>query len=104
MAAMFPNPEKCPPFVFNLWKPMPCECWDVTQADPDSENVAMFRELVLVLSDRDEKVAGFIELWIAHMLHYPDRKPGAWIIFMSEEGAGKGTLVKLIKLIIGASK
>jgi hypothetical protein len=104
MARMYPNNELCPPYVFNTWKPMPCESWDVAQADVLSENVAAFRELVLILSDRDEKVAAFVELWIAHMVHFPDRKPGAWIVFMSEEGGGKGTLVKMITKVIGELK
>lgn len=103
-ADIYPDPSECPPYVYNLWKPMLCESWDVSQANPNSENVSIFRKLVLVLSDRDEHVAAFFELWIAHMLKYPERKPNAWIVLLSEEGAGKGTLVRIIKMLIGESK
>eukprot|EP00966_Prymnesium_polylepis_P320609 7376985-Prymnesium_polylepis.1 len=101
---MYPDPSECPPTVFNLWTPMLCEAWDVKQANPESENVALFRKHVLILSDRNTQLARFIEHWIAHMLHYPGRKPNSWIIFMSEEGAGKGTLVKIIERLIGQAK
>ena len=103
-ADIYPDPSECPPDVFNRWKPMPCESWDVTQANPASNNVATFRKLVLILADRDETVATFIELWIAHMLHHPSHKPNAWLIFMSEEGAGKGTLVSIIMRLVGDAK
>jgi len=103
-ADMHPDPSECPPHVYNRWKPMPCESWDVTQANPESKNVATFRNLVLILADRDDKVAAFVELWIAHMLHHPSRKPNAWLIFMSEEGAGKGTLVSIIMRLVGSAK
>ena len=103
-AAMYPDVSECPPEHYNLWTPMPCEAWDVTQANSESDNVAVFLELVLVLSDRHARVAAFIGLWIAHMLKYPGRKPNAWLILMSEEGAGKGTLVEIIKRLVGEGK
>ena len=103
-ADMYPDTSDCPATVYNLWKPMPCESWDVTKADPHSKNVDIFRRLVRVLADHIEDVANFIELYIAHMLHHPSRKPNAWLILMSEEGAGKGTLVKIIMLLVGLSK
>ena len=103
-AEMYPDPSECPHTVYNLWKPMPCEAWDVAEADPTSDHVAAFRKHVLILAGRDEKVAAFIELWIAHMLHFPWKKPNAWLVFMSEEGAGKGTLVLMIILLVGSGK
>ena len=103
-AEMYPDPSECPPTVYNLWKPMPCEAWDVAEADPTSDHVAAFRKHVLILAGRDEKVAAFIELFIAHMLHFPWKKPNAWLVFMSEEGAGKGTLVQMIILLVGSGK
>ena len=61
----------------------------------------IFRKLVLVLSDRDENVAAFFELWIAHMLKYPERKPNAWIVLLAEEGAGRGT--RMARLVLASS-
>ena len=52
-----PDASECPPSVFNLWTPMPCEAWDVSRADPHSEHVAAFRKHILVLSDNDAAVA-----------------------------------------------
>ena len=109
-ADMYPDDSECPkaedgtPLHYNLWKPMPCQSWNVTAANPESENVAMFRKLVLVLSDRDLRVASFLEHWITHMLKYPARKPNAWIVLLAEEGAGRGTLVRIIKMLVGESK
>eukprot|EP00966_Prymnesium_polylepis_P148629 3433480-Prymnesium_polylepis.1 len=101
---MYPNASECPEKVYNLWKPMPCEGWDVANADSNSEHVGVFRKHILYLADHDEAVASFIELWVAHMLHFPHVKPGAWLVLLSEQGAGKGTLVRLIVLLVGKSK
>ena len=103
-ADMYPDSLTCPPTVYNLWNPMPCESWDISKANPQSENVAIFQRLVRVLADHNDEVANFIELFIAHMIQYPGRKPNAWLIIMSEEGAGKGTLVRIIMLLVGISK
>ena len=101
---MYPDLSECPPEVYNLYTPMPCDAWDVARADPHSEHVAAFRKLIRYLSDLDESVATFIELFMAHTIQFPSRKPGAWLVLMSEEGAGKGTLVRMMALLIGASK
>ena len=101
---MYPNASECPQAVYNLWKRMPCEDWDVANADPNSEHAGVFRKHIRYLADHDEAVASHIELFLAHMLHFPHVKPGTWLILLSEEGAGKGTLVKLIVLLVGKSK
>ena len=104
LAECFPNVNKCPPDVYNLWERMPCEEWNTAEADPNSEHVKQFRFLARVLADNNAKLARFIELFIAHMLKFPDVKPGAWLVFMSEEGAGKGTLIACIRLLVGSRK
>lgn len=83
---------------------MPCDSWDVTTANPRSEHVTAIRNHLFILADRNRKVSNFIELWIAHMLHHPAMKPNAWLVLMSEEGAGKGTLVRIIKALVGIQK
>jgi hypothetical protein len=98
----YPDASECPAYVYNLWKPMPCQEWDPTLANPTSEHVAAFRKHILILSDHDPDVAAFIELFIAHMIHHPSHKPQAWIVLLSEEGAGKGTLIRLIVRLVGA--
>ena len=103
-ADMYPNPSECPERVYNLWTPMLCEEWDVTQADPNSEHVLWFRHFVMVLASHNREMATFIELFIAHMLKFPWLKPLAYLVLMSEEGAGKGTLVAIINRLLGDSK
>lgn len=105
-AEMYPDPEDCREDVYNLWTPFPCDSFhvDETYDYSTSENVKIFRRLVLVLADNCPKLANFIELFISHMLKFPGIKPGAWLIMMSEEGTGKGTLIEIIKLLIGISK
>lgn len=101
---MYPRAEDCPPYIYNTWKPMPCETLDVALGDPKSENVRMVRRLIGVLSDHKSQVMRYIELFIAHMLIYPEVKPGTFLVLMSQEGAGKGTLVEVLTALMGRSK
>ena len=43
-------------------------------------------------------------LWLSHLLKYPATKNGKLPIFISREGAGKGTLMMIIKALIGEDK
>ena len=97
-------PRDCPPNVYNLWRPMPCDVWDACEANPQSDHVKVFRRLTSVLADNNTEVQLFIELFIAHMLKYPEIKPGAWLVLMSEEGAGKGTLICILRQLMGIDK
>ena len=55
------------------------------------------------MCDNDAVVADYFEKWIAQMIQYPAVKLNCPIL-ISKEGAGKGTLLTLIRKIIGETK
>jgi ABC-type Na+ transport system ATPase subunit NatA len=51
----------------------------------------------------DENVANYMECWIAQMIQYPAEKSICPTI-ISNQGAGKGTFLKIIAAMIGPDK
>lgn len=99
---MYPRADQCPSFIYNTWRPMTCEAFDVAAGNPRSDGVRMVRRLIAVLADFKPAVVKYIELFIAHMLLYPATKPGTYLVLMSPEGAGKGTLVEILSALMGS--
>jgi hypothetical protein len=92
---------KCPNHVYNLW-----EEWDVlkyNEYEEKPEEVQFILEHIKVLCGNDDNSFDYFCKWIAQMLQYPAVKTLCPTI-ISEEGAGKGTLLKLLKLIMGTKK
>ena len=100
---IYPDRKTCPPTVYNRWKPFLCEDW-TPDGNKSSENVEMFKKLVYHLSDCDPEVELFIYRFIAHMIKHPETKPGVWLCLMAEEGCGKGTLLEIIRAVLGKDK
>jgi hypothetical protein len=97
----YPPPLKCPNHVYNLW-----EEWDVlkyNEYEEKPEEVQFILEHIKVLCGNDDNSFDYFCKWIAQMLQYPAVKTLCPTI-ISEEGAGKGTLLKLLRSIMGTKK
>lgn len=99
---VYPNEDECPDNIYNLWKPFEGELLQC-EYEENAEALAFFRNHILILCDNDKNIAEYFEKWIAQMIQYPEIKSNCPIL-ISKEGAGKGTLLKLIKRMIGESK
>lgn len=99
---MYPNMEMCPENIFNLWVPFKCEKYtDEYVKNNDALNIIL-NHIKILCGNEDEPSDYFIK-WIAQMIQYPEDKT-ICPVFISKEGAGKGTLMLLFKLMLGISK
>jgi len=99
---IYPKSSLCPSNIYNLWTPFACELY---KGEYIKNNTALefFKNHILILCDNDPVIADYIEKWIAQMIQYPEVK-SICPIFISKEGSGKGTFLKLISLLLGESK
>jgi hypothetical protein len=99
---IYPNQDKCPTNIFNLWIPFKCEMF----FQPFQPNVDALNEilnLIKVLCNNEDKIYQYFIKWIGQMIQYPDVKTICPTL-ISKMGAGKGTLIHLLKLMLGSNK
>jgi hypothetical protein len=99
---IYPNPDKCPSNVFNLWRPFAIEVL-TSPYQKHTEGLDMMLKHILVLYDNDKEVFKYFIGWIAMMIQKPEIKTTC-ITLISKEGAGKGTLMQLFAKMLGESK
>jgi hypothetical protein len=98
---VFAHDEVCPDNIYNLWTPFAMEKvehWEHNQSGLDE-----MRNHILILCNNDKAVANYLELWIAQMIQFPSTKTICPTL-ISKQGAGKGTLMKLLIEMLGESK
>ena len=90
------NPVGCKPDNINLWV-------GPTLAPKKGtwENVKDF--LLNIICSSDEELFAYLIKYLAHALQKPEYKPGVMITLLGGEGIGKGTLMKIIMMIWGAT-
>lgn len=99
---VYPPPLVCPKNMFNLWKP-----FYISQIRGDyvknEGGLAKFLSHVRILCGNEEDAADYFVKWLAQMFQFPATKT---IVptFISDEGAGKGSLVELISTMLGRGK
>ena len=108
----YANSKHCPDNIFNLWTPFKIlktpsknlyDNYDKYKDIPQNENIKFLLNHLKILCDNNENDFMYFLKWIAQMFQYPDKKTVA-IYFISEEGAGKGTLLHLLKRLMGDNK
>jgi hypothetical protein len=99
--AVYPPDIQCPDSVFNLWRPFAMERVESCQKDENA--ISMIRGHIKILCGNDPVVADYLELWIAQMIQFPSVK-SVCPTLISDEGAGKGTLMRLFERMLGAEK
>jgi len=75
----------------------------VKEYEPNMKALQMMRDHIKVLCNNDEYTSNYMESWIAQMIQFPAMKSNCPTI-ISKQGAGKGTLLKLISAMIGEDK
>lgn len=92
----------CPDDIYNLWTPFDCE--QIT-LDDDEKGIEEETEFMInhikILCNKEEKLYDYVLKWISQMLRFPQHKTRL-ITFISEEGAGKGSVVELLTKILGS--
>jgi hypothetical protein len=98
---VYPPGCVCPDTAFNLWRPFAME--RVSEWKPNKEAISMVKKHIKIMSGNEQVVADYLELWIAQMIQFPAVKSTCPTL-ISDEGAGKGTLIRLFERMLGSEK
>jgi len=85
----------------NLWAPFPPEKM-FTWKD-EQEGLSAILNHIKILCNHDENVSSYVTNWIGQMIQYPSVK-STCLTWISDEGAGKGTLIDFLRLLLGESR
>ena len=99
---IYPNKDKCPKNIYNLWTPFIFE-EDDTPYIENKEGLDFILNHINILCNYDENIYNYIINWITQMIQYPEIK-SIVITLISKEGAGKSLFIKFFKNILGYSK
>jgi len=96
-------PNNC----YNLWKPFRIQNLDIIIEKEDEEMVKngvdkWLNHIKIICGNKDDEYNWFLK-WLGQCLLFPAYKTFC-PFFISGEGAGKGTLIKLLKKIMGQSR
>ena len=94
----FPPPCSCDEKVFNTWTGLKIE---QTHADVEPTDARDLLDLVKVLANNDAESYEYILNWLAHIIQSPGAKCGTALVLKSKQGAGKGNLVDIMRMILG---
>lgn len=106
---VYPKDSMCPRNVYNLWRPFAAEgvnsndAFAVMMKETWIEpGVDFFFNHLKVLCNHDTTIYDFVVFWLAQMVQYPENKT-IELIFISQEGAGKGLLKAFLTGILGGA-
>ena len=105
-----PPPLEVPANILNMWNDFEYnkeiyELKDLTEEEikTNEEGLKMILNHIKILCNNDEVVSEYFIKWIAHLIQYPANK-SICPTLISKQGAGKGTLLRLLNIIMGESK
>jgi hypothetical protein len=98
---VYPTGMVCPDNHYNLWRPFDMEF--VTDYIEKIEERNFILNHIKILCGNDDNVTDYFIKWIAQMIQYPAIKTICPTL-ISNEGAGKGTLMRLLSKMLGATK
>jgi len=91
-----PRPLTCSKNVYNMWKG-----FDIEKSNADAKNCNEILQLIFVLCNKDNDAYTYFMDWLAHMFQFPAIKTGTAIVLKSKQGAGKGTLIEILRKMMG---
>lgn len=59
----------------------------------------MWNFLLEVICSENEVVLDYLLMYLAHMLQFPEEKPGIMVVLLGAQGTGKGTFFKLLSKV-----
>jgi hypothetical protein len=100
---IYPNPDTCPPNVYNLWVPFKLSLMKTWVHKPEAIEFFVAHIKDVMCPDGAPQQIYMLD-WIAHMLQHPEVKVGKCPIFTSKPGAGKGRTIEFFKALLGEDK
>lgn len=105
---VYPFAPACPHDCFNLWTPFEMERVENWSDKPAvlSKFIYHVREVVCGTTQSSKYQEGFEYLldWLSHIIQRPHIKSGKCPVLISQQGSGKGTLIKILSRILGEKK
>jgi hypothetical protein len=98
---VYPTGIQCPSKHFNLWRKFPMEM--INQYEKKEAEMNLILNHIKILCGNDLDVYNYFIKWIAQMIQYPAIK-SICPTLISKQGAGKGTLMKLLRQMLGNDK
>jgi len=95
--------HKCPSNIYNLWTPFLAESYEPCPEDECIDELEFLLNHILILCNHEKVIYDYFIRWFGQMLKYPSKKTTA-PTFISEEGAGKGSLFELFRKVLGDKK
>lgn len=87
----YPNIEKCPSYIYNLFKGFEVEKLDNKIVDENKINLII--EHIKKLVGGDKKCYDYFIRWLAQIVQQPDIIKGTAVVFVSEQGTGKNVFL-----------
>jgi len=102
---MYPSDivHTCPSNIYNLWTPFIAEDYEPCPEDELIDELEFLLNHILILCNHEKAIYDYFIRWFGQMLKYPSVKSTA-PTFISEEGAGKGSLFELFRRVMGDNK
>ena len=97
----YPPPLVCPANIFNLWTPFSAE--NLTEYTAQPENLKFYLNHLKILCNNEDKAYDYFIKWNAQMVQQPAEK-STCITMISDEGAGKTTIIEVNKKMMGCQK
>jgi hypothetical protein len=97
---IIPHDRKCPSNILNLWTGFYAE----RITDYQKVDISFFLTHIKIMCNHNDKYYEFVVNWIANLLQYPSSTSLLINFFTDDGGTGKGSLVDIIKCIIGKDK
>ena len=97
----YPPPLVCPANIFNLWTPFSAE--NLTEYTEQPENLEFYLNHLKILCNNEDKAYDYFIKWNAQMVQQPAEK-STCITMISDEGAGKTTIIEVNKKMMGCQK
>jgi hypothetical protein len=99
---IYPPPLKCPKNIYNLWNDFAGEKM-LDDYEEKQDELQQILKHILILCDNEEHISKYFIQWMAQMLQFPAVK-SICPTFISREGAGKGTLLQILRRLMGSKK
>lgn len=85
------------PGRLNLWIGFALE------PDPTKDCSLIVGHIRDVVCNGDAKLFDYVISWLAHIVQHPGEKPGVALVLVGEKGAGKDTVVEVLRRIVGTA-
>lgn len=99
--ACHPDSNKCPKDTYNTWKAFAME--HIKEYTPKLEELKIILNHIKIMCNNEDNVYNYFIKWIGQMIKFPEVKTICPTL-ISSEGAGKGTLIQLLRKMLGTEK